>query len=365
MTHAPEPGAPVGWPRRRVLSCLLLAGPATGVAAAGGAPAASWTEALRRELERIDRATPGRLGVYVKRLDTGERLEYQARRRWYLSSSAKLPIALTVLDEVQAGRRSLGERMRLLPTDKIDGSGRVVWQPDGSSFEVGELLHDMLMDSDNTAANMLVRLVGVDRLNAHARALMGAREVGRLTDFTEVRRRVYGELHPKAATLSNRQLLEIAGAPLGRARVERFRRQLGLSRAQLKQPTIEAAYARYYASGLNQASLVGYGAMLESLVSGRLLSPALMQQLYDDLKFGSYDAYRLEAGLPKTVRFIHKTGTQLERACHMGVIDPQDGGRRAIIVAACAEGLDESKEAGVAFRRIGEAITRTVLRAGG
>ena len=74
-----------------------------------------------------------------------------------------------------------------------------------------------------------------------------------------------------------------------------------------------------------------------------------LQRLLADLKFETYDAYRLEAGLPRTARFIHKTGTQLNRACHMGVINPQDGGRRAIIVATCAEGLDEQKQAGRAF----------------
>ena len=49
-----------------------------------------------------------------------------------------------------------------------------------------------------------------------------------------------------------------------------------------------------------------------------------------------YERYnRLEAGLPEDVPFIQKTGTQLERACHVGVIEPQDE-RRAIVVVTCA-----------------------------
>jgi len=62
------------------------------------------------------------------------------------------------------------------------------------------------------------------------------------------------------------------------------------------------------------------------------------------------------------VPFIQKTGTQLDRACHVGVIEPRDGAR-AIVVAACAEGLDEGKEAGQLFERVGQAITRALLHA--
>ncbi len=83
--------------------------------------------------------------------------------------------------------------------------------------------------------------------------------------------------------------------------------------------------------------------------------------MFTHMKYGSYDAYRLEAGLPKEARFIHKTGTQLGRACHMGVINPQDQGQNGIVVAVCAEDLDEDKEAGRAFERIGKAISQTLL----
>jgi beta-lactamase class A len=45
----------------------------------------------------------------------------------------------------------------------------------------------------------------------------------------------------------------------------------------------------------------------------------------------------------------------------MGVVEPQDGGRRAVVVSTCAEGLDPHGEAGRAFERVGRAITATLL----
>lgn len=329
-------------------------------AAADGA----WVAALRQQVGRIEKATPGQLGVYVKRLDTGEVFAHQADRPWYLASSAKLPIAIAVLQEVEAGRLREDQELVVQDGDKVDGSGGVVWQDNGTRHDVQGLLRRMLMESDNTAANMLLRSAGPDVVARRARSLLGPR-AGRITDFSEVRYGVYAEFHPDARKLSHGDLVRIAGAPQGPRRVQALARALGLPESQLQVRTMDEAYARFYRRGDNTAPLVDYGFMLERLVRGQLVNAQHQQQLYKDLKFDTYDAYRLEAGLPRTVRFIHKTGTQFQRACHMGVIDPQDGGRRAIIVATCAEGLDEQKQAGRAFEALGRAITQTAIKARG
>lgn len=146
---------------------------------------------------------------------------------------------------------------------------------------------------------------------------------------------------------------------MGDKRVETLARTIGVDKADLRVKTMDEAYKRYYARELNSAPLTSYGGMLEKLVTGKLLSPAHQQRLFTDLKYATYDAYRLEAGLPRSERFIHKTGTQLHRACHMGVVNPQDGGRAAIVVATCTEDLDEHGEAGKAFEQIGRALTQT------
>ena len=342
-------------PWRALCTALILA--SASLAAQG----AAWSDALRQQIEHIDAATPGQLGVYVKRLDNGEVLSYQAERPWYLGSSAKLPVAIAVLQEVEDGRHSLSEQVALQDTDKVDGSGNVVWNKAGTRYPVEALLKRMLMESDNTAANMLIRTLGDDALNRRTRALLGSKGFERITDFTQVRYDVYAELHPDALTLGNMDLVRLAAAPMGPKRVDTLARTIEVDKADFRVQTMDEAYRRYYARGLNSAPLTSYGGMLEKLVTGKLLSPAHQQRLFTDLKYATYDAYRLEKGLPRSVRFIHKTGTQLHRACHMGVIEPQDGGRAAIVVATCAEGLDEHGEAGKAFEQIGRAITATLL----
>lgn len=342
----------------RLLPCLL----ATTLLSASDAFAADWRDALKQQVERIDRESPGSLGLYVKRLDTGESLDYQASRRWYLGSAVKLPIALALMQEVEGGKLALTDKLTLKGSDKIDGSGGTVWEPAGTTFTVDAMLEEMLMKSDNTSANMLIRAIGEDTMNQRAKALLGAKNLDRITNFSDVRYDVYSELTPRVREIPSAELVKLASAPMGPQRVTALRRMLSLDARQLKVPTIEEAYARYYKRGLNSTTLVAYGGMLENFVQGKVVSPEHKDLLFKYLKFDTYDAYRLEAGLPRTVRFIHKTGTQLRRACHTGVISPEDMARHAIVVVACAEELDEHDEAGQAFERIGRAITQTLLQ---
>ncbi len=223
--------------RRAVLLCtsLLLA----ALAPLESARANDWADALRSAVARLDRDTPGALGVYVKRLDDGSTMAYEADRRWYLGSTAKVPIAVAVLQQIDAGRLQTDTVVQLQDVDKVDGSGPLVWNRCGTQYSVRQLLERMLGDSDNTAANMLVRLIGPQALNSSASAAFGASRIGELTDFTQVRRDVYTQLHPRAGELSNRQLVEVAAAPMPQ-RAQAVQRALGLRPGSLPAVNDEA-----------------------------------------------------------------------------------------------------------------------------
>ncbi|MBU1331174.1 MAG: class A beta-lactamase-related serine hydrolase [Gammaproteobacteria bacterium] len=317
---------------------------------------APWRAELQKRLERLDAESPGELGVYVEHLSEGH-LDYQAEGPWYLASTVKLPVAIAVLQGVDEGRLSLDQAVELTAEDKVDGSGGTVWSEVGTTFSIRTLLEEMLRESDNTAADMLIRLVGVDTLNASLERY----GFGQLTSLLQVRQDLYAELHPDARNLSNQQIVEVAAAPIGPERVQALANALGLTPEQLEQDDLDKAYDRYYAQGRNSSSLTGYGALLRDLVHGELLSDASQQLLYQLTGLNQYEAYRLEAGLAEDLPFIQKTGTQQGRACHVGVARPETP-EQALIIIACAADLDENREAGALFERIGEAIQQTVLQ---
>lgn len=297
--------------------------------------------------------------MYITSLKTGEVFSHGGDAAWYLGSTVKVAVAIAVLQAVDAGRLTLASPVTLQDTDKIE-AGPLAWAKTGSRHSLASLLKRMVVDSDNTASNMLIRSVGLDQVNEAFQAALGSTR-SRLTNLAQVRYDVYAELHPDALKLSNAQLLALAAVPLGPQRVEALLRALSIQAADLQAKTLDEAYARYYQRGLNTARLRDYSAMLEKLVRGKLLSPASTQLLFQHMKLGIFTNYRLQAGLPQNVRFIHKTGTQYQRACHVGVINPENGGAEAIVVATCAAGLDEQREAGGVFERVGRAVTQTVL----
>jgi beta-lactamase class A len=349
-----------------LLAALLLAAhPAARASSGAGADApeaarADWRAALRQRIERLDQETPGALGVYVKRLDTDEAVGHGADRPWYLGSSAKVAIAIAVLRQVDAGKLRLDQRLAVQEADRIDGPGELVWGKVGARHTVDSLLTRMLGVSDNTAANLLVRTVGEDALNAVAQEVLGP-GAGRLTSLTQVRREVYAQIHPDAGKLPNDTLVRIAAAEMGPQRFEAVRRALNLPASALKVRSIGEAYEKFYQSRLNTATLEGYGGMLEQLVRGKLLSQSSTEKLYRYLKFGQRGDYRLEGGIPKAFLMIHKTGTQYRRACHMMVVSPENRGARGIVIATCAADMDDVKDAGGIFKRVGDAVTATLL----
>jgi beta-lactamase class A len=320
-------------------------------------PSHGWVPGLHERIALLDQRTLGELGVYIKHLGDGRELEYQAERYWYLASAIKAPVAVVVLQRVDAGELSLDEQLTLRETDKVDGAGSLVWQEAGSRYSIKTLLEEMLQKSDSTAADMLIRKLGESELNSRVQAL-GIDGFGRITRVQQVRYELYGELHPEADRLSNQDLVQLAGLPREQ-RAASVARLLGSDAQALDAESLEQAYQRYYDRRLNSSTLKAYGALLEKLVRGELLSAQSTEQLFKMMGIDQYHAYRLEAGLPRTRPFIHKTGTQFRRACHMGVIDPRQ--KNAIIVAACTEHIEQDEAAQV-LKQLGRLITDHLLR---
>ncbi len=97
------------------------------------------------------------------------------------ASTIKIPVMVEVFQQMQAGKFDLNHRVTLMPHDRDWGSGVIADAPVGMTFPVSELLTQMIAVSDNTAANMLIRLVGRSNINGEMRDL-GLRHT-RLTDY--------------------------------------------------------------------------------------------------------------------------------------------------------------------------------------
>jgi beta-lactamase class A len=317
--------------------------------------ARNWQASLLERLEKLDADYPGELGVYVKDLATGQSLSFRGDESWYVASGIKVLVAIEVFRQIEADLFTLETRLRLKPSDVVDGAGHTNRQARGSWLTVRYLLEEMLIYSDNTATDMLIRLVGLDNVNATGRSLIPA-GFFQVTTLADVRRHAYAGLHPKAFTLTGNDLLEIRRHPVNE-RIEALARVLKVSPDEFAHASLDAPFSAYYATHLNSASLDAYGALLEMLASGKILSAASTQTLMEMLKNVQTGQDRIKAGLPKSVRFAHKTGTQYARICDMGItFSTANAEADRVIIVACSRGLVPRRQANKALRQVGEAV---------
>lgn len=329
--------------------------------ALGAQAADDWRGRMAQALAQID--APGRLGlgVYVRDLASGETLSYQAGQSWYLASTVKVPVAVAVLRGVARGAYQLDQPVTLRAADYVDGAGSTNSHAVGAALSIRYLLEQMIIHSDNTASDMLIGLVGLDAVNAVAQgAVPGG--FGHITTLADVRRATYGELVPAARQLAGRDLLLLRQQRTDDDRLQYLARVVQVPVAQFRLPTLEQAYAAYYASGLNAGRLDAYGELLAQLADGQLLPPEQTAYLLALMGRVATGAQRIKAALPAGTRFVHKTGTQRARFCDAGIVESTAGQpRQRVVVVACTRDELSLVRSERALRAVGAALCRSGL----
>ena len=120
---------------------------------------------MQSMLRRIAHHAPGRVAMEIRDLNTGYTSAFNANAVMPAASTIKIPIMVEVFRQMELGNFDLNRRVELLPQDRDWGSGSICDAPVGTTFPVSRLLDEMITVSDNTAANMLIRLVGRAHIN--------------------------------------------------------------------------------------------------------------------------------------------------------------------------------------------------------
>lgn len=87
------------------------------------------------------------------------------------ASVIKIPILVELMEQVKAGKLHLEDNYVLLATDKTGGSGIIAKYADSTVMTINELARLMMVASDNTATNILIRKVGREAVNKRMRQL--------------------------------------------------------------------------------------------------------------------------------------------------------------------------------------------------
>lgn len=118
---------------------------------------------LRDQIEQISHAAQGRVGVTATVLETGESVALNGDQRFPMQSVYKFPIGMAVLAQVEQGKLKLAQRVRVEFSDFVSDLQHSPIRdenPQGVELSLAELLKYMVSESDGTACDVLLRLVG-------------------------------------------------------------------------------------------------------------------------------------------------------------------------------------------------------------
>jgi beta-lactamase class A len=351
MTRLQSVGGPSASLARRN---LLIGGASLALAACGDSQplTASHTPALKmdrlnREIGALaHRALPAILGVGLMNLESGQHFTLAGDRRFPMQSVMKLPLAAAVLGEVDAGRLSLAETLLLTEKELSPPWSPIAdaW-PARSAYTVEALLSAALADSDNTAADLLMKRIGGPGVVSAWLQSQNLNDI-RVDRYER-------ELQPQVLGMASFRAAWKGSAAFDAAR------------DTVPPATRHAAALAYLADPRDTATPEAMLTFLRKLDAGELLSLASTRRLLALMSSSPRGGERLKAGLPKTAAFAHKTGSSgadqgLTSAYNdVGIFTLRN--RRSYAAAAFLSGSSASEpDRAALFAEVGRAMTRSL-----
>ena len=122
-------------------------------------------DSLDRRVKNAIAGFPGTVSIYARNLDTGQSYGLRENDRVRTASTIKLPIMATVFVLVEQERAKWSETLTLTNDDKVSGSGVAREFSDGLKMPLRDLVHLMIVVSDNTATNLILDRITADAVN--------------------------------------------------------------------------------------------------------------------------------------------------------------------------------------------------------
>ena len=298
---------------------------------------------IQQEFSRLAESVNGTVGACAHHLESGRRVEWNAGVRFPMASAFKVPIAACTLTRVDRGELALDQMIEVQQSDLCPGSGAIrslLSQP-GLILSLRNLLELCLVISDNTAADVLLRLVGgpaavTQFLHTHGIAGM------RADRFTKMMVADRYDL-PGLSSLESWSY-------------EKYSTQFDQMTLE-KAKAAAALFAGDERDTMTPAAMVG---LLTKVFSGGVLAPTSRDVLLSTMQRCQTGEGALKGMLPPGVVVAHKTGTLADVVANdAGIIYLPDGAGH-LVVAVCVRSPDAKGEPSSACQRVIANIGRAV-----
>ena len=273
---------------------------------------------LEAKFDRIIQGSRGQVGVSLIHVESGSTLAIRGDQRFPMASVYKLPIALELLTQVSQGTLAMNREVTLGPSDIRACCILSRRHPlGGVTITAGELLELMIVDSDNTASDAVLKLVGGPAVVERRMRALGFNAINVNRYEGDINFEMTGVLHPPpqpewTLELQYRLISEVTPEALREAR------------------------ARYTSDPRDSSTPDEMVRLLGRLQLGNLLPPQYTDLLLDLMVRAKTGPRRLKALLPPDTIVAHKTGTTDVVINDVGLItlpaDSAIGGHLALAV---------------------------------
>ncbi len=292
-------------------------------------PAADPRAALEEKFRAIAATAGGTVGVSVLDLESGRGASLHGNERFPMASVFKLAVAVELLSRADRGAVRLDQSIALAPADMRPGGPLSERAPNGGiTLTFGELLEAMIVDGDNTAADVLLPLAGGPEVVTAQLDAVGLGDIR--VDRSEL------EL-----------AFDVAGVATAPPRSTRSLAAIRAAIADVPEAAHREAFGKFLADPRDTATPNALVQLLRQVQEGRRLTPESRERLLALMVRTRPGAGRLKGQLPADTPVAHRTGTGAElgpaSVCtnDIGIVTlPGDRGRFAI--AVLIKGSDRS-----------------------
>lgn len=151
---------------------------------------ANWVvleEKIKKQAETFGQET----GIVIEDLSTGWKITVNANRLFPSASMVKVPIMASIFCARAEKILDLKQRLVLKNRHKALGSGVLKEYAQGTTLDIDDLIELMIIESDNTAANMLIEYLGFAPLNNYFKK-MGLNNTNIARKMMDFKSRRYG-----------------------------------------------------------------------------------------------------------------------------------------------------------------------------
>jgi beta-lactamase class A len=111
-------------------------------------------------------AFKGSVYLHAKNLDNGKTFDIRGGERVRTASTIKLPVMAALYRAVEQRRVRFTDKVRLRDAGKVSGSGVLHEFSGGLKLPIRDVMHLMIVVSDNTATNLIIDRITADAVNA-------------------------------------------------------------------------------------------------------------------------------------------------------------------------------------------------------